>query len=224
MSDDKTTSARLREAFRKQIDAERAVDDLPPVTDAEYNAFVDELLAGSGQRRIERIRESGEKKHRAIEKILKFGERYGTFPNLPKPPEEAKYSGGARMVQPTVAMHLSAANKFTTRDKNGDDLEITCHAPNPGFTAVIKSVDGERLESDLDVNQAIDLSDWLKRRIKEASEVELKAMIADDSINDKTKRNAFRAKYGLELECEHPELSHRGERGGHYCTTCGERV
>lgn len=126
----------------------------------------------------------------------------------------------ARMIQPTVAMHLSAANMFTTRDKNGDELEITCHAPKPGFTAMTQSGDG----SDLDVFQAIALRDWLTRRIKEASEVELKAMIADDSIADKSKRNVFRAKYGLELECEHPELTHRGERGGHYCTTCSERV
>ena len=216
MSDDKTTSAiaGLREAFRKQIDAERAVDDLPPVTDAEYNAFVDELIARSGQRRIARIRESGEKKHRAIEKILKFGKRYGTGNTKTADVEaivsESKLNG----------TYLAAANMFTTRDKNGDELEITCHAPEPGFTVMTKSGDG----SDLDVYQAIALSDWMKRRIKEASEVELKAMIADDSINDGAKRNAFRAKYSLELECAHPESLHRSERGGHYCTTCGERV
>ena len=63
--------AGLRKAFRDQIDAERAVAGLPPVTDAEFNAFVDELLSESGQRRTER-------EHRATEKTLKFGERYMT--------------------------------------------------------------------------------------------------------------------------------------------------
>ncbi len=75
---------------------------------------------------------------------------------------------------------LASADKFYTRDENGDELEFKCLAPEPGFTALTEHGFGTNMNR----YQAQALYEWLGRRLSELPAGELTGNHPNPPIQD----------------------------------------